>query len=426
MPRLLPLAAFLLLVSATLMAGFFPGSLSSFVWWTSISAVICGAVVALAGTSRSGRGLAIALIILGAIVVRVALLPVPWDLSEDAARYHWDGKVLAAGINPYLYPPNAVELDSLRGDQLDGLISDRSERTLTVYPPLAELVFAAGYLLTPGRLLGMQLLWLLAELAAWLILARELAATNRPRQRLMLLAWAPLIVFTGYLPGHVDLLYLPFVAGFLVAVRRDRPVTAGLLLGLAVLVKPFPLLLLPAAVAEFGVRRSLGAIAALGGIVLVFYLPFLGAGWKLISSMLLMAEEWSFNGSLAAGLERLMPMTVAHIVSWSIFLLLIAATFRIRRDFLSRCLLACAAFAICTPTLFPWYLTFFLPLLALRPDPALLALTILAPLSDLILLGYLTTGTWHQPLWTGVLEYGVFYGLLIVGARNRWGMFRGG
>jgi alpha-1,6-mannosyltransferase len=420
------LAACLLLVVATWVAGRFSGSLSSFVWWTSLSAVGCGVAVAVAGTGRSGRGAVTGLIILLALSFRLILLPSTFEISEDAARYHWDGKVLAAGVNPYLHPPNAPVLDHLRGDRQDELISDRSERNLTVYPPLAQLVFAAGYLLTPGRLLGMQLLWMLAELAAWLILARELRATNRPRRRLLLLAWAPLLLFTGYLPGHIDLLYLPFVMGFLVAVRSDRPVVAGLLLGLTALIKPFPLILLPAAVAEFGIRRSARTLSALAATVLLFYLPFLTAGYGLVSSMVLMAEEWSFNGSLAAGLEQLMPMTVAHVVSWTIFLLLIAATFRIRRDFLSRCLLAGAAFAICTPTLFPWYLAFLLPLLALRPDPALLALTILAPLSDLILLGYLDDGIWHQPLWTGVVEYGVFYGLLIVGARRRWGMFRGG
>lgn len=425
MRRLLPLGATVLLLVAALVAVFFPGSMPAFIWWTSISAVVAGLAVAVAGTGRGGRGPVTALVILGALAVRLVLLPAPFELSEDAARYHWDGKVLASGINPYLHPPNAPELGPLRGDALDDLISERSERTLTVYPPLAELVFAAGYLLTPGSLLGMQLLWLLAELAAWLILARELAATHRPRLRLMLLALAPLLVIAGYLPGHIDLFYLPFVVGFLVAVRRDRPIAAGVLMGLAVLVKPFPLILLPAALAEFGVRRSLRAVSALLGVVLVCYLPFLSAGFKLISSMVLMAEEWSFNGSLAAGLEQLLPMTVAHLLSWSIFLLLIAATFRLRRDFLSRCLLACAAFAVCSPTLFPWYLAFFLPLLALRPDPALLALTILAPLSDLVLIDYLVDGTWRQPLWTGAVEYGVFYGLLIVGAWRRWGMFRG-
>ncbi len=423
--RLLPFAAFGLLFIAASVAGFFRGSLPAFIWWTSLSAALCGILVAAAGARRSGRGPAVALVIFGALLVRLVLLPAPHELSEDAARYHWDGKVLAAGINPYLYPPSATELDDLRGDDLDELISDKSRRHLTVYPPLAELVFTAGYLLTPGRLLGMQLLWMLAELAAWLILARELSATDRPRHRLLLLAFSPLLVFAGYLPGHVDLLYLPFVAGFLVAVRGDRPVVAGLMIGLAALVKPFPLLLLPAAVLEFGPRRSVRMLLTLFGIVLLFYLPFLPAGYKLVASMVLMAEKWSFNGSLAAGLERLMPMTSAHVVSWSVFLLLLTATFRIRRDFLSRCLLACAAFAICTPTLFPWYLTFFLPLLVLRPDPALLALTVLAPLSDLILIGYLTNQTWHQPLWTGVIEYGAFYGLLIAGARRRWGMFAG-
>ena len=46
--------------------------------------------------------------------MRLALLFVEPYLSTDIYRYIWDGRVQAAGINPYRFVPNAPELAQLR------------------------------------------------------------------------------------------------------------------------------------------------------------------------------------------------------------------------------------------------------------------------------------------------------------------------
>ena len=46
--------------------------------------------------------------------MRLALLFVEPYLSTDIYRYVWDGRVQAAGINPYRYMPIAPELAHLR------------------------------------------------------------------------------------------------------------------------------------------------------------------------------------------------------------------------------------------------------------------------------------------------------------------------
>src|SRR5262249_927255 len=40
-------------------------------------------------------------IVLSALVLRLALVPLPPTLSNDALRYLWDGRVTMAGFNPY-------------------------------------------------------------------------------------------------------------------------------------------------------------------------------------------------------------------------------------------------------------------------------------------------------------------------------------
>ena len=54
------------------------------------------------------------LVVLVAVVLRVPFLLTEPLLSDDIFRYVWDGRVQHAGINPYLYAPEAQELAFLR------------------------------------------------------------------------------------------------------------------------------------------------------------------------------------------------------------------------------------------------------------------------------------------------------------------------
>ena len=155
----------------------------------------------------------------------------------------------------------------------------------------------------------------------------------------------------------------------------------------------------------------------------VFYLPFAGAGERLVSSLFLMGREWAFNGSLAALLACLFPATIAHYISLALLGLLCVVAMRLRGELLRKLVIVQIIWVICSATLFPWYLIWVLPLLVLRFEPALAALVLLAPLSHEVLLNFQTTGVWAPKLWPGLIEYGLFYGLLIAGWRRGSGVF---
>jgi hypothetical protein len=373
--------------------------------------------------SRVRPGWAWLTLVLGlAIAFRVGLLPAERMLSDDACRYHWDGKVLVSGVNPYRHPPADPVLAHLRGDGPDACINHPDR--VTVYPPAAQAFFALGYLISPGSLSGYQLLSLLAELACWGLLLWELGRRALPRARILLAAWAPLVFCQASLAGHVDLLGLPWLSLMVIAAARGWPVRAGLGLALACLIKPLAVIFVPALVMELGWRRSAIALGTAAGLALVAYLPFLDAGWNLFSSTWLMFTSWEFNGSLAAGLEALLPLRAAHLVAAGLLAgLLVLGAWR-GRDLLARMLLAMAALVVCSPTLFPWYLVWMFPLLVLRPDPALLTLGLLIPLTDLTVIDYRAGDGWDQPAWVWLAEYLPFYGLLAASACKGWGMFQ--
>src|SRR6266849_10032025 len=64
------------------------------------------------------RRAAVALILLGGIAIQVAAVSAPPQNSDDLYRYIWDGRVQAAGVEPYQYVPTATQLTGLRDEFL--------------------------------------------------------------------------------------------------------------------------------------------------------------------------------------------------------------------------------------------------------------------------------------------------------------------
>ncbi len=416
----------LCLLATALWLGQDQGNFASWVW-VSIAAAV-GASALIMGSLRlwqtSEPGLIwVLVILLAGVAFRLSLLPSTRYLSDDAYRYHWDGKVSLHGINPYQYPPSHPVLGSLPADDIDTRINHPDVRT--VYPPLAQISFACAYWLTPGSLRGFQYLLLLSEILCWLLLWRELRRRKLPQANLLILVWSPLILFETYLPGHVDALALPWLTLFIIALGKKQCVRVGLFLALACLIKPLALIFVPAAAWHLGLKPALKTAATFLAICLLLYAPFLSAGFHLFSSMWLMGKFWSFNASLAAILEEILPRDLARAVALLTLAGLLLASVMRTRDLLSRLALAMGAFVVCTTTLFPWYLIWMFPILVLRPDPALLLLSALSPLTEIVSIGFRLDGSWDLPLWVRLTLYLPFFLLLAIAAKRRWGMFRG-
>src|SRR2546425_8908392 len=84
---------------------------------------------------RSGRWhwIEVSMILLGALMLRAMLLPLPPVLSRDSWRYLWDARVTLHGFSPYVYAP----LDRALRPLLDNVLIPNSRfRTVpTIYPP---------------------------------------------------------------------------------------------------------------------------------------------------------------------------------------------------------------------------------------------------------------------------------------------------
>jgi hypothetical protein len=228
------------------------------------------------------RKVAIPLILAGAVVLLVGTGLGPPRSSDDLYRYLWDGRVQAAGIDPYRYVPAAPELAKLRDDFLwpatsnwcvvDGCTLINRPTVPTIYPPAAQLLFLLLYGVSPAGA-GAAPAQVMGAVFALAVTVLLLVRLPDPR-RAVLWAWCPLVPLEAASNGHIDVAAaLLTVAALLVFASGKRPGLGGALLGLAVAVKVTPLAVVPAVLR----RRPWVVLASLSTVVLVAYLPHLVA-----------------------------------------------------------------------------------------------------------------------------------------------------
>src|SRR5258708_4954783 len=217
--------------------------------------------------ARNARSTLIIVLVLAGIF-RLGIVFAPPYLSDDIYRYVWDGRVQAAGINPYRYVPADEHLQTLRDEKIYPKIN-RRDYAHTMYPPAAE----AMYFLTTRiseSVTWMKLTIVGFELITVWIMMELLAYFGMPRQRILIYAWHPLTVWEFAGSGHVDPLAFAFIALALLARKRNWETTTGVALGLAILSKLFPIVLFPALYKRCGCKMP----ASLAVTILARSLPY--------------------------------------------------------------------------------------------------------------------------------------------------------
>ena len=329
--------------------------------------------------------LAVAFILVGGAAMEVAALTGPPHLSDDVFRYIWDGRVQAAGFDPYEYVPAAPELARLRDPALWPAAShwcvkpgtpdpDRPGALLvpgcsrlnrpwvhTIYPPVAEAYFftidemsppGAG---TPPMQAGAGL----AALAVTGVLVTGLNRLGRDPRAAVLWAWCPTVAFEAGNDAHVDVLAAGLsVASLIVLARartRGRAAVGGSLLGLAVATKLYPALISPAVVRRRPVAVASAGVAAGAAVYLPHVLAVGGHVLGFLPGYL--DQEGYGNGTRFALLELVIPAAwcgpVAVVILAATALLVMRYTDP-RRPWDGAVVMVGVALILTSPA-YPWY-----------------------------------------------------------------------
>jgi alpha-1,6-mannosyltransferase len=210
--------------------------------WSAILYMLACAVILTGKTDRFTFPIILAVAIVCRLVV---LYPEPY-LSTDVYRYVWDGIVQHAHISPYRYVPGDPALQLLRASNLDIYDNiNRRDYARTIYPPAAQVLFYAITAISP-TVTFMKTVMVLFEGLTLYALIQLLTALGRRREQALLYAWCPLLIWEIAGAGHLDSVAIALIGLALLARARNRPIATGLFLGLAILTKMYPILLLPA------------------------------------------------------------------------------------------------------------------------------------------------------------------------------------
>jgi hypothetical protein len=352
-----------------------------------------------------------ALILSVAVLGHAAVLPARPDLSTDVYRYAWEGRVMLEGANPFAVAPADSTLAHLRDDDYEAV----SHKDLaTIYPPLAQGLFALAAKVHPG-VRTLKVILSLFDLATVLVLFRLLRRRGRSEAHALVYAWSPLVIVETGHSGHVDAAGVFLLVLGLHLYLSGRRAWAGAVLGLSFLVK-----YLAAAIAPFLARRRAAALVALVAVAALGYAPFLDAGARLAGSLREYGAHWWFNGPPFLALAGIAgdPMLARRLLAAAGVAFAIAAASR-ERDLARYAYLVIACALLVSPTVYPWYATWLVPLLCVFPSRAWIAFTGLVALSYTVWTVYGDTGAWVLPTWVLALEYLPFYALLLAGLARR-------
>jgi hypothetical protein len=370
------------------------------------------------------RRTSVVLILLGGIALQAAAVSTPPKMSTDLYRYIWDGRVQAAGIDPYQYVPTATQLDGLRNEFLfypgaqfcvsasyvrhhaaadltPGCTRINRPTVPTIYPPVAEAYFLGVYYLHPAddSSMPIQAATALVAVLVTVLLLFGLGRLGRDVRMAALWAWCPTVVLEAGNNAHVDVVAVGIAAAAILllatAHTTRRTVLGGILLGLAIATKLTPALTVPAVLARgddppkpprdrgdpsprtpLG-RRWVTVVVAAGSAFTVVYIPHvLQVGGKVIGFLPGYLQQEGYTKGTRFGIIGLFVTGWLSIVVAT--LILTAVTLAVLqfcdpdRPWRGALYMTAAALAVATPH-YQWYSLLLVMLVALDGRPEWLA-----------------------------------------------------
>lgn len=343
----------------------------------------------------------------------IGLLGLP-IFEDDFFRYLWDGRMLVETGSPYGIAPAEFFGTELLDERFEDILGQINHPHIaTVYGPFCQWIFGLAYLISPGNIWPLQLIFALADLAIILMLLK-LAKPNW----VLLYAWSPLLIKETAFTAHPDVIGAAMVLGAVLLLKRDRWLLAAILLALAAASKVFALILVP-----FLLGLRIRAWLVFSVTALLVALPFgVLMAWKP-EGLTAMADSWLFNAPLYFFFWQWLPIGVIKITLMGVFAVLwfayLAKTLlgpepSFRADWLF------GIFFLCVPVLNAWYLVWLLPFAVIYPTATAWAASVSILLAYGIGLNLPGSGLepYQQPVALLIIEF------LIIAAAFVWDIWR--
>jgi len=377
--------------------------------------------------------------ILIGVLFRIVLLPSEPFLSDDIYRYLWDGKIIAAGINPYKYTPIDMQLMEFRDQLVHPNIN--FPEIATSYPPVSQFIFLINNWLG-GAVISWKIILLCTEIGLLMVVMKLLHHFRLNKTRVLIYFYNPLLIIETYSSGHLEITGVLFfwIAVLLFYKRMDWK--SVIFLALSIMTKFIPLI--------SGLPFLSKNIFRKGGFLIIvcfaLLVPFMFSGILPLPGLFSYINRWEFNGGFYHLIIFFMNIFDVKEYHWMIlnfsghvesfyfshaffykilaFLIFIGVLFdqlkKLRTtahfrsvNYIQGSFILTSLFLLLTPTLHPWYLIWIIPFLVFIPNWSWIVFTILIQASYFVVKDYVFLSEWKESIWILLIQYIPFYALLI-------------
>lgn len=352
-------------------------------------------------------------IFISGLAARLILIPAHPVVEDDFYRYLWDGAVTANGVNPYEYSPKeALEenterevpeiLKQLAGESGEIINNINHPHIRTIYPPVAQAIFAVCYFIFQWKIWGLKIFFLLFDLAALFLIYKLLKKYNKPLIFIFFYWMNPVVIHEFYAAAHMDILLFPFMLLILWFAISNSNLFSAIFLSIASGIKVWPVIFIPFVFRNlWSDKKKLLLFFILTAVfILIIFLPVLYTVFDKTLGFVTYAENWTNNEAVFKILHIIIKEinslfglgygNTLRLTRWVTGFMFIIFLFVISKkknenheDYFEKFLIITAVLFFISPTQFPWYFSWVIPFLVFRPMVSLLLYPVLLPLYQL-------------------------------------------
>lgn len=247
-------------------------------------------------------------LLVAGILFRLVFFMTQPNLSQDFYRFIWDGELVSHGINPYLFVPDTLILQSdlviANAQELYQGMGGLSARHFSNYPPLNQLIFALAALLSGKSILGaiivMRSVIILADIGILYFGRKLLKQLNRSQYLIFWYFLNPLVIIELSGNLHFEGVMLFFFVWSLYLLSKNLWLWAAVVYAFSISVKLVPILFLPLFFTHFKFKKSLLFYTVVGGTMILLLAPFFSS--EFIDNYSKTIGLWFSNFEFNAGL----------------------------------------------------------------------------------------------------------------------------
>lgn len=365
-----------------------------------------------------------------AVGLRLLFLISTPNLSQDFYRFIWDGRMIIAGFNPYLFTPESFIIKDIfpihQALELYNGMGVLNGSHFTNYPPLNQLCFVIAGLISGKSILGsvvvMRLIIILADLGTLYFGKKLLQKLNIPIHHIFLYILNPFVIIelTGNL--HFEGVMIFFLIWTIYLLHLNKWKLAALALACSISIKLIPLIFLPLLFKNLHWKKSIIFYMIVFAAAALTFLPFVTIEFinNYYETVSLWFQRFEFNASLYY-IARAIGYTfrgyneiaiIGKFIPILVVLFVLAITFFRRNkstiDLISSMLFVLSFYYFTATTVHPWYVATLLILSVFTKYKFPLVWSFVGILSYLAY----TNADNTENLWIISLEYAIIYSVL--------------